>query len=146
MLNRWLRIGAYFIAGVLPQLPLIREAAAEPYSAEEMLTECQSLLSSAKKTEDPDAIELDNTFATGSCWGAFLSIQQLVTIKKAGAKNMVFRVCVPQDTTLVQIIQISMSMPGIILNGKTNPSLSWRSPHCTTHFAAGERFHLRPHS
>ncbi len=106
MLNRWLRIGAYFIAGALLQLPLIREAAAEPYSAEEMLTECQSLLSSAKKTEDPDAIELDNTFATGSCWGAFLSIQQLVTIKKAGAKNMVFRVCVPEDTTLVQIIQI----------------------------------------
>jgi hypothetical protein len=104
--NRLLRTGAILFAGALLQLASLQAAAAEQYSAEEMLSECQSLLSSAKKTADPDAIELDNTFSTGSCWGAFLTIQQLVTIKMAGAKSTMFRVCVPEDTTLVQIIQI----------------------------------------
>ncbi|MGO9173824.1 MAG: Rap1a/Tai family immunity protein [Rhodomicrobium sp.] len=106
MLNRWLRIGAFLLAGALLQVPLVHEAVAGAYSAEEMLSECQALLSSAKTTPDPDAVELDNTFSTGSCWGAFLSIQQLVTIKKAGAKHPMFRVCVPEDATLVQIIQL----------------------------------------
>jgi hypothetical protein len=105
-LNRWLRIGAAVIAVAAMQLLPVQEAAAEPYSAADMLSECQALVSSAKATSDPDAIELDNSFSTGSCWGAFLSIQQLVTIKQAGARNPMFRVCVPEDTTLVQIIKI----------------------------------------
>src|SRR5208282_2034313 len=106
MLERSLRIGAFLFAGALLQLTLVQEAVAEPYSAEEMLSECQALLSSARTTPDPGAVELDNTFSTGSCWGAFLSIQQLVTIKRAGAKLPMFRVCVPEDATLVQIIQL----------------------------------------
>ncbi len=106
MRNRWLRLAAFLFAGAALQLPLLNGAAAEPYSAEDMLSECQTLLSSAKKTDDPDAIELDNTFSTGTCWGAFLSIQQLITMKMAGAKTPLFRVCVPEQTTLVQLIQI----------------------------------------
>jgi hypothetical protein len=105
-LNRWLRIGAAVIAVAAMQLLPVLETAAEPYSAADMLSECQALLASAKATSDPDAIELDNSFSTGSCWGAFLSIQQLVTIKQAGAKTPMFRVCVPEDTKLVQIIEI----------------------------------------
>ncbi len=105
-LNRWLRIGAAVIAVAAMQFFPVQKAAAEPYSAADMLSECQVLLSSAKTTSDPDAIELDNSFSTGSCWGAFLSIQQLVTIKQAGARTPMFRVCVPEDTKLVQIIGI----------------------------------------
>jgi hypothetical protein len=105
MLNRWLRIGAFFLAGAAPQLQSMPLAAAAPYSAGEMLSECQGLLSTAQKTADPEAIELDNTFSTGNCWGAFLSIQQLLTIKLAGARNPMFNACLPEDTTLVQIIQ-----------------------------------------
>jgi hypothetical protein len=106
MLNRWLRIGAAVIAIAAMQLFPVQEAIAEPYSAADMLSECQVLLSSAKTTSDPEAIELDNSFSTGSCWGAFLSIQQLVTIKQAGATAPMFRVCVPEDTKLIQIIEI----------------------------------------
>jgi len=84
----------------------MQAAAAGPYSAEEMLSECRQLLATAKRAADPDALELDNTFSTGTCWGAFMSIQQLATLKMAGAKNPMFRVCVPEETTLVQIIQI----------------------------------------
>jgi hypothetical protein len=105
-LNRWLRSGAAVIAAAAIQLVPMQEAAAEPHSAADMLAECQALLSSAKATADPDAIELDNSFSTGSCWGAFLSIQQLVTLRQAGSRTPMFRVCVPEDATLVQIIKI----------------------------------------
>ncbi|MFZ0569127.1 MAG: Rap1a/Tai family immunity protein [Rhodomicrobium sp.] len=106
MLNRWLRIAVLLLAGAALQPLLVQRAASAPYTAEEMLSECQQLLSTAKLAADPDALELDNTFSTGTCWGAFLSIQQLATLKIAGAKNPIFRVCVPEDTTLIQFIQI----------------------------------------
>ncbi len=106
MLNRWLRIAAFLFAAAALQPPLVQGAAAEPYSAREMLSECEQLLSTAKRAADPDAIELDNTFSTGTCWGAFLSIQQLATLKMAGAKKRIFRDCVPEETTLIQLIQI----------------------------------------
>jgi hypothetical protein len=107
--DRWLRIGAAVFVVAAMQLFPVQEAAAGPYSAGDMLSECQALLASAKVTSDPDAIELDNSFSTGSCWGAFLSIQQLVTVKQAGARDPIFRVCVPEDTALVQIIKIFAS-------------------------------------
>ncbi len=106
MLNRWLRIAACLFAAAALQPLLVQGAAAAPYSAEEMLSECEQLLSTAKTAADPDAIELDNTFSTGTCWGAFLSIQQLATLKMAGAKKPIFRDCVPEETTLIQLIQI----------------------------------------
>jgi hypothetical protein len=103
-LYRWLRIAVLLIAaGVLePSFP----ATADPYTAEQMVSECESLLSSARTTSDPDAIELDNTFSTGTCWGAFLAIQQLVNVKLSGARRMIFRVCVPEDTKLIRLIQV----------------------------------------
>ncbi len=106
MLNKWLRIGAFLFAGAMQQPMLAPRAAADPYSAEEMLSQCQELLSTAKAAEDPEAIELDNTFATGTCWGAFLSIQQLAALKIAGTKRLMLHVCVPEEATLIQIIQL----------------------------------------
>jgi len=112
-LSKWLRMGALLLAGAMLPAPLVREApaqphpaAAEPYPAEEMLSDCRTLLATASAAADAGEIELDNTFPTGTCWGAFLSIQQLATIKIAGAKQPVFQVCVPEDTTLIQIIQL----------------------------------------
>ncbi len=106
MLIRWLRIAVFLLAGAALQPLLVQWAAAAPYSTEEMLSECEQLLASAKLAADPDSLELDNTFSTGTCWGAFLSIQQLATLKIAGAKNPMFRVCIPEDTTLIQFIQV----------------------------------------
>ncbi len=102
-LNRWLLAGVF--CAVL-QISLMQGAAAEPYTAEDMRSECEAVLSSARSTADPDSVELDNTFSTGTCWGAFLSIQQIVTVRMSGAKRTMFRVCLPEDMTLVKIIQI----------------------------------------
>jgi hypothetical protein len=106
MLNWWQRIAALFLAFAALQLSLACGASAEPYTAEEMASECQALLASAKATADPDAVELENTFSTGACWGAFLSIQQFVTLKVDGARSPMSRACVPEDITLVQFIQL----------------------------------------
>ncbi len=106
MLKWWQRIAALFLAYAAFQLLLACGATADPYTAEEMASECRSLLASAKTTADPDALELENTFSTGACWGAFLSIQQFVTLKVDGARNPMFRACVPEDVTLVQLIQL----------------------------------------
>lgn len=106
MLNWWQRIAAFFLACAAFQLMVASGAAAEPYTAEEMLSECHALLASAKATSDPDAVELENTFSTGACWGAFLSIQQLATLKIDGASSPMFNTCVPGDVTLVQLIQL----------------------------------------
>jgi hypothetical protein len=105
-LYRWLRIGVFLFATATVELSLPAGAKAEPYTAGQMDSECEAVLSSAKATSDPDAIELDNTFSTGTCWGAFLAIQQLVNVKFAGARRMMFRVCVPEDTKLIQLIQV----------------------------------------
>lgn len=105
MLTLWLRIAAFVFAAAAIQLLLISGAEAQPYTAGEMLSECQPVLASAKATNEPNAIELDNTFSTGVCWGAFLTIQQIVTLKLAGARNPMFDVCVPEETALSQIIQ-----------------------------------------
>jgi hypothetical protein len=104
--SQWLRIGVFVFASAALQLSLIQGAAAAPYTAEDMQSECEAVLSSAKATADPDAVELDNTFSTGTCWGAFLSVQQIVTLKLSGAKRTMFRVCLPEDMSLVKIIQI----------------------------------------
>jgi hypothetical protein len=109
MFYRWQRIAAFSLACAAFQLLLASGGMAEPYTAEEMASECRALLASAKSTADPDAVELENTFSTGACWGAFLSIQQFVTLKADGAKNPMFQACVPGDITLVQLIQLFAS-------------------------------------
>jgi hypothetical protein len=71
-----------------------------------MLSECRTLLATAKATADPESVELENSFSTGACWGAFLSIQQFIGLKAAGSKEPMFHTCVPEDTTLVQLIRL----------------------------------------
>lgn len=105
MLNWWRRIAAFVLACAAFQL-LLAGAEAEPYTAGEMLSECQTLLASATATPNPDAVELENSFSTGACWGAFLSIQQFVTLKMEGARSTMLQACVPEDVTLVQFIQL----------------------------------------
>ncbi len=106
MLNWWQRIAALFLTYAVVQLLLASGAVAMPYTAEEMLSDCQALLGTAKTASDPDAIELENSFATGACWGAFLGIQQVATMKLEGAQNPVFQACVHEDTTLIQLIRL----------------------------------------
>jgi Rap1a immunity proteins len=106
MLNWWQRIAAFFLACAVLQLVVATGAAAGPYSAADMLSECHALLATAKATADPDSVELENTFSTGACWGAFLSIQQFAVLRTAGAKEPMLHTCVPENTTLVQLIQV----------------------------------------
>lgn len=109
MLYWWQRGAALFMAFAAFLLLYASGALAEPYTAEEMASECRALLASAKETADAEAVELENTFSTGACWGAFLSIQQFVTLKAEGAKKPVFQACVPGDVTLVQLIELFAS-------------------------------------
>ncbi len=79
---------------------------AEPYLTSDMLSDCEAIAKQAKSKAKSDEVELDNTFQTGTCWGAFLSIQQLITLKEAGAGSPIFHVCAPEELTLVQIIHV----------------------------------------
>ena len=106
MLKWWQRIAAFLLACATFQLVVATLAAAEPYSAGDMLSECRALLATAKATADPNSVELENTFSTGACWGAFLSIQQFISLKTAGGNGPMFHTCVPEETTLVQLIQV----------------------------------------
>jgi len=105
-LIRWLRAGVIVFASAALQLPLSRPALADLATASEMAEECESVLSSAKAASDPDALELDNNFSAGTCWGAFLSIQQLASVQISGKKQTMFHVCLPEDTKLIQLIQV----------------------------------------
>ena len=104
--TRWLRAGAFLLAGAALLLPLSGPALAEPATAGEMAEQCSAVLSSAKAAADPDALELDNTFAAGTCWGAFLAVQQFATLKISGSRRMMFRVCLPEDTKTIQLILV----------------------------------------
>jgi hypothetical protein len=106
MLNWWQRFAVFLLACASFQLLAVAGAAADPYSTGDMLSECHTLLATAKKAADPDSVELENTFSTGACWGAFLSIQQFVSMNSPGASGPMFHSCVPEDTTLVQLIKV----------------------------------------
>ncbi len=99
------RTGVFLFACATVLLAPMQKLAAEPYLTSDMLSDCRAVTTKAKAKRKSDEIELDNTFQTGSCWGAFLSIQQLITLKAAGANNPIFRVCAPEELTLLQIIQ-----------------------------------------
>ena len=93
-------------AGVVLLASLTALRAEDKLSAGEMLSNCQAILDSAKAAKNQDELELDNTFTSGTCWGAFLSVQQFVVTKVEGGRSTILNTCVPPETTLVQIIQI----------------------------------------
>jgi Rap1a immunity proteins len=99
------QIRALFAAAVL-LASLTAPRAEDKFSAGEMLSNCQAIEDSAKTAKNLDEIELDNTFTSGTCWGAFLSIQQFIVTKVEGGKTAILQICTPPETTLVQIIQI----------------------------------------
>lgn len=76
------------------------------YTAGDMLSDCQAIIEASKASGNPDELELDNTFATGTCWGAFLSLQQFAVTRFEGGKNTLLHTCVPQTTTTLRIIQV----------------------------------------
>ena len=93
-------------AGALVLASLTAPRAEDKLSAGEMLSNCQGILDSARTAKNPDELDLENTFATGTCWGAFLSVQQFIVTRLEGEKNPLLQICAPPETTLVQIIQI----------------------------------------
>jgi len=95
-----LRVGVVLL---LLHAPLHAE---DRYSAAEILADCQSILQSAKSSKNQDELDLENTFSNGTCWGAFLSIQQIIVTKIEGEKNSILQICAPPETTSLQIIQI----------------------------------------
>ncbi len=80
--------------------------AQDRYSAGEMMSDCSAIVQTAQSSGNPDELELDSTFASGTCWGAFLSLQQVAVTKMEGGKNTLLNLCVPRQTTLLQIIQV----------------------------------------
>lgn len=78
--------------------------AEDRYSAGDMFSDCQEIIDSVKASKNPDDLELENTFASGRCWGAVLSMQQFVSTKIEG-KN-ILNICAPQDTTALQFVQV----------------------------------------
>jgi hypothetical protein len=103
-LNAWEYAGVV-LSGVL-YLQLISAAASETkYTTKEMLSDCESIVSAVKSTDDPDQVELENTFSTGHCWGAFSSLQQVIALRDVGAKYPLLQICASEETTLVQLIK-----------------------------------------
>lgn len=93
-------------AGAVLLASLTAPRAEDKFSAGEMLSSCQAIEDAAKTAKNLDELELDNSFASGTCWGAFLSIQQFIVTKVEGGKTGILQICTPPETTLVQIIQI----------------------------------------
>jgi hypothetical protein len=93
-------------AGAVLLASLAAPRAEDKFSAGEMLSSCQAIEESAKTANNLDELELDNSFTSGTCWGAFLSIQQFIVTKVEGGKTAILQICTPPETTLVQIIQI----------------------------------------
>lgn len=80
-------------------------SAEDKFSAGEMAQSCEPVLAASKAAKNPDELELDNTFESGTCWGAFLGIQQFI-VMKVEAENRLLNICAPSDLTLLQIVKI----------------------------------------
>jgi hypothetical protein len=93
----------FAVAVLLASFTALR--ADDKFSAGEMLASCQAILDSAKTAKNPDELEFENTFTSGTCWGAFLGIQQFI-VMRVERGNTILKICAPPKTTLVQIIQI----------------------------------------
>jgi hypothetical protein len=105
MIKKRLRLSA-LIAGVVFLFSQSALHAEDKYSAGDMLSDCESIIQSSKTSGNAAELELDNTFATGTCWGAFLSLQQIAVTRMEGGKNTMLNMCVPREATLLQIVQV----------------------------------------
>ncbi|MBT3070210.1 hypothetical protein KKP04_04920 [Rhodomicrobium sp. Az07] len=76
------------------------------YTTADMLADCNSILRLAKPGANPDELELEDTFTTGHCWGAFHTVQQLLITRLETDNDPLLRICVPEGVSLLQLIQI----------------------------------------
>ena len=106
MMNEKRRWISPLLAGAVLLASLSALRAEDKFPAGGMLSSCRPILDSAKTAKNLDELELDNTFTSGTCWGAFLSIQQFVVTRVEGGKNTMLQTCVPPEITLVQIVQV----------------------------------------
>jgi hypothetical protein len=102
--NKRRRISAAFAGALF--LISYGALADDKYSAGEMLSDCQEVINSIKVSKNSEELDLENTFASGRCWGAFLSVQQLMVTKIEGKSTSILHICAPPETTLLQIIQV----------------------------------------
>jgi hypothetical protein len=72
-------------------------------TTEEMVSSCRAI-SAAKVVGEQ--VSLPHDFASGVCWGAFASIQTVVTIADQKSMKPFFDVCAPAESTRTQLIQI----------------------------------------
>jgi len=72
-------------------------------TTEEMVSFCKAI-STAKIVSGQ--ISLPQDFNSGVCWGAFATIQTVVTIADPNTLKPFFPVCVPAGSTRTQLIQI----------------------------------------
>ena len=101
--NKQRRVSAAFAVALL--LVSYGAFAEDKYSAGEMLSDCQEVINSIKVSKNSEELDLENTFASGRCWGAFLSVQQLMVTKIEGKSTSILHIYAP-ETTLLQIIQV----------------------------------------
>ncbi len=52
-----------------------------------------------------DGLQLESTYETGTCWGAFLTFQRLISKADANGR-MLLGVCAPSNSTRTQLVSI----------------------------------------
>lgn len=72
-------------------------------TTEEMVSSCKAI-STVKVVGDQ--ISLPQDFASGVCWGAFATVQTVMTIVDPNTLKPFFPACVPPGSTRTQLIQI----------------------------------------
>jgi hypothetical protein len=72
-------------------------------TTEEMVSACKAI-SAAQVTHEH--VSLPQDFASGVCWGAFATIQTVMTIVDPNTSKPFFPACVPSGTTRTQLIQV----------------------------------------
>jgi hypothetical protein len=72
-------------------------------TAEEMVSSCKAISTS---TVNNGHVILHQDFASGVCWGAFGSIQAVITFVDPNTVKPLFYACVPPGSTRTQLIQV----------------------------------------
>lgn len=78
---------------------------ANAQSALEMASWCKPIVDAKQLGEDRIFLK-EKTFETGKCWGAFLSLQEIITWEMPDERYPIIGVCAPPESTLSQIIHI----------------------------------------
>src|SRR5437764_934354 len=88
---------------MLALVPLIASTALAE-SAEEMLSSCKKITNDAKISNDRVFMPAD--FQSGTCWGAFITLQAVIVRTTGEGNTRVFGICSPADSTRTQLILV----------------------------------------